>query len=237
MFGVIGALAALTEARANGHGQEVDVAIYEAVAALTESSMADFDLGGVLRERSGSVLPGVAPSNVYATGDGSEVLIAGNADTVFGRLCEAMGRPELATDARFAAHAARGTNMEELDSIIASWTTSLTRDELQATLEKHAIPSGRIYTARDMLEDPHYLARDMVLRMRSPQGWDVPMTGVVPRFGRTRGSVRRAGPPLGSDTVAVLRDVAGCSEAEIAELRDASLLRDADADSGQEDES
>jgi formyl-CoA transferase len=224
MFGVIGALAALHRARETGKGQEVDVAIYEAVAALMESTMADYELAGVLRGRSGSVLPGVAPSNVYPTSDHSDVLIAGNADSVFGRLCVAMGRPDLASDARFATHLDRGVNMTQIDEIISAWTRTMTAAELLEVLERHGVPAGQIFTAKEMLRDPHYLARDMVLRRLSAQGWDVPMTGVVPRFVDTPGSVRSTGPVLGAHTDEVLRDVAGLTDAEIAELRNASLL-------------
>jgi formyl-CoA transferase/succinyl-CoA--D-citramalate CoA-transferase len=224
MFGVIGALAALTSARATGKGQVVDVAIYEAVAALMESSMADLELGGVLRGRSGSVLPGVAPSNVYPAADGSEILIAGNADSVFARLCAAMDRPELATDERYATHGARGERMEELDALIADWTAQHNGDELLAILEEHAVPAGRIYTAADMLTDPHYLAREMVLRATSHQGWNVPMTGIVPKFSATPGAVRHPGPRLGQHTQAVLRDVAGIDATEIADLVAAQLI-------------
>jgi formyl-CoA transferase/succinyl-CoA--D-citramalate CoA-transferase len=218
MFGVIGALAALTSARATGKGQEVDVAIYEAVAALMESSMADFEIGGVLRGRTGSVLPGVAPSNVYPTSDGSEVLIAANADSVFARLCEAMERPDLITDGRYATHGARGTNMAELDAVIAAWTSTLDGNALLAVLERHAVPAGRIFTARDMLTDPHYLARQMVLRASTVQGWDVPMNGIVPRFVGTPGAVRHPGPPLGAHTTEVLRDVVGLDDDAIKDL-------------------
>jgi crotonobetainyl-CoA:carnitine CoA-transferase CaiB-like acyl-CoA transferase len=218
MFGVIGALAALTAARETGRGQEVDVAIYEAVAALMESSMADFELAGVLRGRSGSTLPGVAPSNVYPTADGSEIIIAGNADSVFGRLCEAMSQPELATDERYATHSARGTNMDELDERIAKWTATFETKDLLALLDRHAVPAGLIYTARDMLSDPQYLAREMVLRHTSTQGWNLPMTGIVPRFAATPGGVRRVGPTLGQDTGDVLRDVAGLDDDEIDTL-------------------
>ena len=224
MFGVIGALAALTEARRSGKGQEVDVAIYEAVAALMESSMADLELGGVLRGRTGSVLPGVAPSNVYPTEDGSDIVIAANADTVFARLCAAMGRPELATDDRYASHAGRGVNMADLDKQISVWTSSRPAADVLRILDEHGVPAGQIFTAREMLTDPQYLARDMVLRMRSTQGWDVPMTGVVPKFSATPGKVRRVGPPLGADTADVLREVAGLSDADIEELRNAGLL-------------
>lgn len=229
MFGVIGALAALTSARTTGRGQVVDVAIYEAVAALMESTMADYELAGVLRGRSGSVLPGVAPSNVYPTRDGSEVLIAGNADSVFVRLCAAMGRPELATDERYATHGTRGRNMEELDEQVGAWTSTLDGDELLAVLERHAVPAGRIYTAPDMLTDPHYLAREMVLRSTSFQGWNVPMAGIVPRFAETPGAVRFPGAPLGAHTEEVLRQVVGVSDEELAQLRAAGVVPSAPA--------
>jgi formyl-CoA transferase/succinyl-CoA--D-citramalate CoA-transferase len=224
MFGVIGALAALTEARRSGTGQEVDVAIYEAVAALMESSMADLELGGVLRGRTGSVLPGVAPSNVYPTADGSDIIVAANADSVFARLCTAIGQPELATDERYAKHGARGVNMADLDKQISQWTSSRPAAEVLQILDAHAVPAGQIFTAREMLTDPHYLAREMVARLRSTQGWDVPMTGVVPKFSGTPGKLRRAGPALGADTADVLRDIAGLTDAEIDELRAAGLL-------------
>ena len=125
MFAVIGALAALEERHHSGRGQEVDVALYEAVAALMESSLADAEVAGVVRGRTGGVLPGVAPSNAYRTADGAEVLIAGNADSVFARLCEAMGRPDLAVDERYATHGARRANAAELDELIDAWTSTL----------------------------------------------------------------------------------------------------------------
>lgn len=223
MFSVIGALAALVESRRSGRGQEVDVALYESVAALMESTMADYELGGVVRGRSGSVLPGVAPSNVYATLDGSEILIAGNADTVFTRLCAAMGQPELASDPRFCTHAARGQRMEELDALITQWTSSLPTATVLEVLSGSGVPAGRIFTAPDMLQDPQYLARNMVLRIDAATGWEVPMTGVVPHFTRTPGSVRFPGAPLGSHTREVLREVGGFGDAELDALERAGL--------------
>lgn len=230
VFAVIGSLAALTSARATGRGQEVDVAIYEAVAALMESTMADYELAGITRSRSGSVLPGVAPSNVYPTADGGEIIIAGNADSVFARLCEAMGRPELATDERFATHGARGTNMTELDDLIGAWTATIASGELLALLETHGVPAGQIFTAREMLSDPHYLARGMVQRVLNQHGVSVPTTGVVPRFTETPGRVRHGGPRLGEHTTAVLRDLLGVDDAELTALRAAGLVTDADID-------
>ncbi|HEX2381195.1 MAG TPA: CaiB/BaiF CoA-transferase family protein [Acidimicrobiales bacterium] len=219
VFGVVGTLSALVGARSTGVGQEVDVAIYEAVAALMESTMADYELGGVVRTRSGSVLPGVAPSNVYSTSDGADVVIAANADSVFSRLCKAMGDPELADDVRFARHGARGENMDEIDRIIGAWSATLPCDELLATLDEHGVPAGRIFTAPDMLRDPQYLARDMVRRVTSAQGWNVPMTGVVPRFTATPGSIRHAGPRLGEHTDEVLGELLGLDERDLAQLR------------------
>jgi formyl-CoA transferase/succinyl-CoA--D-citramalate CoA-transferase len=224
VFGVVGTLAALVRARTTGQGQEVDVAIYEAVAALMESTMADYELGGVVRTRSGSVLPGVAPSNVYPTSDGAEVVVAANADGVFARLCAAMGRPELAADERFATHAARGRNMEELDGLVGAWTQTLPCDRVLEVLDEHGVPAGRIFTAPDMLTDPHYLAREMVRRVTSAQGWEVPMTGVVPRFTATPGSIRHAGPRLGEHTEEVLGELLGLDAGAVAALRESGAI-------------
>jgi len=218
VFGVIGTLSALLSAREHGTGQEVDVAIYEAVAALMESTMADYELGGVVRTRSGSVLPGVAPSNVYPTGDGAEVVVAANADGVFARLCKAMDRPELGTDERFATHDARGTNQAELDELVGAWTATLPCDHVLAILDEHGVPAGRIFMAPDMLRDPQYLAREMVQRITSYQGWEVPMTGVVPRFSATPGGIRHAGPRLGEHTDEVLAELLGLDTTTLAEL-------------------
>lgn len=198
MFAVIGALAALAERSESGKGQEVDVALYEAVAALMESSLADAEVAGVVRGRSGGVLPGVAPSNAYPTLDGAEVLIAGNAQTVYARLCEAMGRPDLVTDPRFATHEDRGRNAEELDALIGAWTATRSADDLLTVLADRGVPSGRVFTALDALADPQYLARGMVQRLTSVGGTTMPVTGVVPRFSRTPGSIRTPGPALGS---------------------------------------
>ncbi|MEU4641452.1 CoA transferase [Micromonospora sp. NPDC023814] len=218
LFAVIGTLAAVHERAASGRGQEVDVAIYEAVAALMESTMADHEVAGVTRGRTGSVLPGVAPSNVYPTSDGAEVLIAANADTVFRRLCVAMGDETLSADPRFAEHGARGGNMAEIDAIISDWTRTMTAEVLLKVMEDNGVPAGRIYTAGDMLNDPQYAARDMVVRLANRFGVRIPAAGVVPKFSRTRPATPVAGPVLGGHTRDVLTGLAGVDGAEWARL-------------------
>ena len=221
LFAVIGTLAAVVERDSSGRGQEVDVAIYEAVAALMESSMADFETGGVVRSRSGSVLPGVAPSNSYSTADGADIVVAANADAVFRRLCRAMDRHDLAADPRFAGHEERGRHMAELDAEIEAWTLALPKAELLSRLAEHGVPAGKIYTAADMVGDPHYAARQMVLRLAGGSG---PMTGIVPKFSRTPGGVSATGPELGQHTRAVLADLAGVDASAFQVLLDSGLV-------------
>jgi formyl-CoA transferase len=225
MFAVIGALAAFTARQASGRGQEVDVAIYEAVAALMESTMVDYEAGGVLRTRTGSILPGVAPSNVYSCADGADIVIAANADAVFRRLSQAMGQGGLARDPRFADHASRGENAAELDARIQDWCQGLESTDLLKILAAYGVPAGKIYTAPDMISDVHYLARDMVLRPDGPNGPLGPMAGIVPKFAGTPAQLRSTGPELGQDTRAVLRDLAGLNDRQIADLLRRGLIR------------
>jgi formyl-CoA transferase len=226
MFAVIGALAAFTARQTSGRGQEVDVAIYEAVAALMESTMVDYECGGVLRTRTGSTLPGVAPSNVYTCADGADVVIAANADAVFRRLSQAMGRDELARDPRFAGHADRGEHTAELDAQIQTWCQGLESADLLKILAANGVPAGKIYSAPDMISDVHYLARDMVLRPDGPNGPLGPMAGIVPKFAGTPAELRGTGPALGQDTRAVLRDLAGLNDRQLADLFRRGLIRE-----------
>jgi formyl-CoA transferase/succinyl-CoA--D-citramalate CoA-transferase len=226
LFAVIGALAAFTARQASGRGQEVDVAIYEAVAALMESTMVDYECGGVLRTRAGSILPGVAPSNAYTCADGADIVIAANADAVFRRLSQAMGQGDLARDPRFADHARRGENAAELDARIQDWCQGLESADLLKILAANGVPAGKIYTAPDMISDVHYLARDMVLRPDGPNGPLGPMAGIVPKFAGTPARLRSTGPELGQDTRAVLRDLAGLNDRQIAGLLRRGLIRE-----------
>jgi crotonobetainyl-CoA:carnitine CoA-transferase CaiB-like acyl-CoA transferase len=197
LFAVSGALAALRERTHSGKGQEIDVALYEAVFALTESLVTDFAVAGVTRQRTGSSLPGVAPSNVYPTADGRETIIAANGDGLFRRLAQAMGQPQLADDPRFATHQARGANQVELDVLVTSWTRENTLDDLERILDEAQIPRGRVYTPADILADAHYAAREMVVRREvSDLAEAVPMTGIVPKYSRTPGGIRHTGPEL-----------------------------------------
>ena len=179
---------------------------------------------GATRGRTGSVLPGVAPSNAYPTADGFDVLIAANADQVFARLGAAMGQPGLAADERFSHHEARGRNSEVLDEQISAWTASLSGDEVLEVLERHGVPAGRIYTAADMIADPHYAAREMVVRISNAAGAAAPFAGVVPKLSRTPGAVERGGPVLGADTRAVLGELAGVGDEEWIELERAGVV-------------
>jgi formyl-CoA transferase/succinyl-CoA--D-citramalate CoA-transferase len=226
LFAVIGTLAALV-ARSNddaGTGEEVDVAIYEAVMAIMEASMAEFEVAGVLRERTGPVLPGVAPSNAYLTADGHEVLIAANADPIYRRLCSAMQCPELADDPRYATHLARADHQTQLDETIGVWTRTLTRSELVSLCQEFEIPVGEINSAADVLRDPHVAARGMIERVEAGFVRPVPMTQVVPRFGSGGARIRHPGPSLGADTHDVLAEI-GLSDEAIGTLRETGSVQ------------
>lgn len=215
LFAVVGTLSALHERNSSGKGQEVDVAIYEAVLALMESTVADYELGGVIRTRSGGVLKDVAPANAYPTADGLDVVIAGNADAVYARLCVAMERPDLA---ELATHEARAEKQDWLDEQIAAWTRTLPAEALIELLNRHDVPVGPINRAPELATDPHIAARDMIVRLAAGYEKPVPMAGVVPKFSRTPGVIRHPGPSLGEHTEPVLRE-AGLSDEEIRRLR------------------
>jgi crotonobetainyl-CoA:carnitine CoA-transferase CaiB-like acyl-CoA transferase len=222
LFAVIGTLAALQERTRSGRGQEVDVAIYEAVLALMESTVADYEIGGVMRTRRGGVLQDVAPANAYPTADGTDVVIAGNADAVFVRLCTAMQRPDLARD--LASHEARAAHQAALDEQIAAWTATMRAEALIELLRTHDVPVGAINRAPELASDPHIAAREMIARLAAGYERDVAMTNVVPKLSRTPGAIRHVGPALGAHTDEVLRGLAGASDDEIAELRNAGVL-------------
>ena len=219
LFAVIGTLAALQERSRSGVGQEVDVAIYEAVMALMESTVADWEVGGVIRERQGGILRDVAPANAYPTADGHDVVIAGNADAVFARLATAMGRPDLARD--YATHEARAERQRVLDDEIVL-DRDVRRRRPARVLRADEVPVGLINRVPDLAADPHIAAREMIVRVAAGFGVDVPMTSVVPRFSRTPGAIRAVGPELGAHTDEVLSEF--YAPDEIAALRAASII-------------
>ncbi len=223
LHGVIGALMALHEVRKGGKGQVVDVALYESVFNCMESLLPEYDAGGYVRERSGSALPGIAPSNLYPCADGSWVLIAGNADSLYRRLMTAIGRDDLRDDPALAKNDGRAAQMERIDAAIAGWTSRLSQAQVLEAMEKAEVPAGRIYSASDIAADPHYRARDMVLATVAGDGEPLRQPGVVPKLSATPGALRSPAPKLGEHTDDVLKDL-GFSAAEISELRQRRIL-------------
>ena len=219
LFATIGALAALRERETSGRGQVVDSAIYEAVLGVMESLVPEWQISGYQRERTGAVLPNVAPSNVYPTKDGTWLLIAANQDTVFKRLAAAIGRPELAESSDYATHGARGERQAELDGIIGEYTSTRSAEDLEELLEQAGVPSGKIFRPVDMLADPQYLARETITSVEHPVLGAVSMQNVFPRLSRTTGTVRWPGPELGQHTAPVLAGI-GITAAELDDLRE-----------------
>lgn len=193
----MGALMAIHARERTGRGQVVDSAIYEAVLNMMESLVTEYDAAGYVRERTGPILPNVSPSNVFETADGKLLLIAANQDTVFKRLAEAMQRPELASDPRYASHTARGAHQGELDGLINDWTKTIPLDALEALLNDKGVPCGLIYKAEDMLRDPHFKAREAIVEVPHPDFGRLKMQNVAPRLSETPGAIRHAGPALG----------------------------------------
>ena len=189
-----------------------------------ESLLPEWELAGYQRERTGSVLPNIAPSNVYPTADGDLILIAANQDGVFRRLATAMGQPGLADDERYATHGARGASMAELDDLIAAWTATVDADGLLARLHDAGVPAGRIYQAKDMFADPHFAAREAIVRLAHPEFGELPMHGVFPRLSATPGRVRHAGPALGEHNNDVYRGLLGLDDSELAKLTAAGVI-------------
>jgi len=224
IFATLGTLVALHHRTRTGRGQIVDSAIYEAVLALTESLIPEWQIAGYQRERTGATLPNVAPSNVYPTLDGEMILIAANQDGVFRRLAGAMSQTELADDIRYATHGARGSNMEELDGIVAKWTTTLRADDLLERLHSAGVPCGRIFRAKDMLSDPHFAARESIVKLKHPDFGDFAMQNVFPRLSESPGSVRHVGPSLGQHNQEIYQALLGLGDDELSSLSSAGVI-------------
>ena len=226
MFAAQGALAALYRRTVTGDGQVVDTSLVESCVAVQESTIADYDVGGVVRGPSGTRLDGIAPSNLYPTRDGTHVIIAANQDTVFKRLCAAMGQPELAEDPRFADHAARGRNQDELDALIGTWSAGFGAAELSEKLSAAGVVVGPVNTVAEVVADPHLRERGMIAEHYDARiGRTVLGPGIVPRLTATPGRIRNAGPAQpGVDNDEVYRGVLGMTADDIAELHAAGVI-------------
>lgn len=203
----------------NGKGQVVDASIVEASFSMLESTLPEYDKCGVVRQPSGTGLPNVAPSNIYETRDGSYMVIAANVDPMYRRLCKAMGRPDLAEDPRFATHVARGNNVGELDAIIGAWTRTLSKEELAAALDAEGVVCGPIYSIADIATDPHFAARDMIVRKEDPRFGDIAVPGVAPKLSETPGDISWLGADKpGKDNAEVYGSLLGIGTAELEAL-------------------
>jgi len=223
LHGVIGALLALHHLKSGGTGQVIDVALYESVFNVMESLLPEYDADGTVRERSGSSLPGIAPSNLYPCRDGSYVLIAGNADSLYRRLMSAIGREDLRDDPALAKNDGRAAQMDRIDAAIGAWTAQRTQGEVLAAMEAAEVPAGRIYSAADIAADPHFAARGMLLDSVAGDGQPLRQPGVVPKLSATPGAIRSAAPGLGQHTGEVLRAL-GYAEADVARLREEGIV-------------
>lgn len=222
-FACVGALSALHHRERTGRGQVVDSAIYEAVLNMMESLVTEYDKANFIRERTGAILPNVAPSNVYKTRDGM-VLIAANQDTVFSRLAEAMSQPALATDPRYSSHGARGAHQAELDALVEGWTSTLSTREVLGLMDKHGVPAGLIYRPPDMLDDPHFKARDAIVSVPHPDFGELRMQNVAPKLSETPGSIRSPSPAMGQHNDEVYQGLLGLDDARYAALKAARVV-------------
>jgi len=224
LHGALGVLLALYERDARGgEGQMIDVALYEAVFNLTESLLPEYHVFGAVRQPAGGALPGIAPSNAYPCSDGQYVLIAANGDSLFKRLMELIGRADLANDPDLARNDGRAKRAEEIDQIIGEWSKQRTLEDILSALQSIAVPAGRIYTAKDIAEDPHYRARGVIQTVESAGGLKVEMPGVVPKLSNNPGVIRYRAPTLGEHTDIILQSL-GLSAEQIKALKEAGIL-------------
>lgn len=223
-FATVGALGALHHREKTGEGQVIDASIYESVLTIMESLVSEHTVEGYTRERSGSYLPAIAPSNIYDGSDGM-VIIAANQDTIFGRMSAAMGMPELKDDPRYATHVARGANQIELDDLIGDWAKDKTIGEIEAIMNENAVPVGKVYRAQDMVSDPHFAARNALIDVPSDAYGHVKMQNVFPKMSKTQGEVRWGGPEkLGAHTEEVLTELLDLTPEQIEKLRASEII-------------
>jgi len=224
LHGVIGVLMALIHrSKSGGKGQVIDVALYESVFNMMESLLPEYSAFGVVREPSGSSLPGIAPSNAYPCRDGRYALIAGNGDSIYKRLMQTIGRADLADDPDLAHNDGRARRAEEIDAAIGQWTLRHGLDEVLETLNAARVPAGRVYTAADIAADPHYRARDMILPCGMPGGGELDLPGIVPKLSDTPGQMRARAPALGEHTDSVLESL-GINAEQRKALRERGII-------------
>lgn len=224
LWAVIGALMALRHREVNGgQGQVVDVALYEAIFAMMESMIPEFDVFGFIRERTGNIMPGITPSSIHTSADGKHVQIGANGDAIFKRFMLAIGREDLANDPELASNDGRDDRRDELYGVIDRWVNSLSLDQVVEQLNQAEVPASRIYSAEDMLGDPQFLAREMFLKAKLPGGKDFKMPGIVPKLSDTPGSCEWVGPQLGEHNNVLLNEL-GYDEAAITRLREQGAI-------------
>ncbi len=228
LHGVVGVMMALHHRNANGgrssgRGQVIDVALYEAVFNMMEGALPEYDLFGEARERTGSNLTGIVPSNTYLTRDAQHVVIGANADSIFKRLMKVIGREDLADDPSLADNAGRARRGDELDAVIGEWTAKYDADDVVGTLNAAQVPGGKIYSMADIARDAQYLARDMIRQVRLNDGTPLKVPGIVPKLSATPGDIEWSGPELGEHTAAVLA-AQGYSAGEIAGLKERRVI-------------
>ena len=223
-YGCMGVLAALHHKERTGEGQVVDTALYEAVLQVMEGLVPEYDRNGFIRERSGSILPGIAPSNVYECKDG-HFMIGANKDEIFARLAQAMGQPELASDPKYATHIARGKNQTELDDLVNAWTGSLTVAEVEQATIDYSIPAGKVYRAPEMIADPHFQARDAIIEVETARHGKLKMQNAFPKLSKTPSGVRRPASEFpGQHNAEIYGELLGLNEQSLGALAEQGII-------------
>jgi len=223
LHGVIGILLALHERHQSGLGQVIDIALFEAVFNCMESLLPEYSAFGEVRQAAGSALPGIAPSNAYLCKDGSYVLIAGNGDSIFKRLMNAIGQSEMANNPEYADNTGRVKHIVLIDQVIGDWTILHDVADVLNILEAAKVPAGKIYTAADIANDPHFIAREMILSQKEDDGSELLVPGIVPKLSRTPGAIHRKAPEIGQDNEKVLKDI-GLSDEQINALYEKGII-------------
>jgi crotonobetainyl-CoA:carnitine CoA-transferase CaiB-like acyl-CoA transferase len=223
-YACMGALAALHHREKTGEGQIIDASIYESVLTVMEATIPEYTVSNYIRKRSGSILPSIAPSNIYNCKNGS-IVIGANQDTVFKRLCQAMGQPELAEDKRFSDHVSRGENQNTLDGLIDEWCSTRDVDDVEGIMHDFSIPSGKVYRTPEMLDDPHFIEREAIVDVPNEKWPDLKMQNVFPKMSKSQGRVRWTGvEELGAHNEEVYGSLLNLTKDEMQQLKDKSII-------------